>query len=90
MCIVWILGSGERRLFIVVIVTCLKGLPCSFVETTSSLWHAQNIEQIRLALLQPNICVLQGISLRQEHLTSFSKSSGAKGCHWKELLEKEI
>ena len=30
-----VLGSGERRLFIVVVVTCMKGLPCSFVETTS-------------------------------------------------------
>ena len=45
-------------------------------------------EQIRLALLQPRLCVLQGISLLQEHPTSFSKSYGAKGCHWEELLEK--
>ena len=33
-CIVGILGSGEIRLFIVVIVICLKGLSCSSVETT--------------------------------------------------------
>ena len=33
--IVRILGSGERRLFIVVIVICLKGMLCSFVVTTS-------------------------------------------------------
>ena len=36
------------------------------------------------------MCVLQGISLLQEQLTSFSKSSGARGCHWEELFEKSF
>ena len=50
----------------------------------------RTLNRLRLALLQPNICVLQGISLRQEHLTSFGISSGATGCHWEELLEKGV
>ena len=33
-CIVCIRGSGEKRLFIVVSVICLKGLPCFSDETT--------------------------------------------------------
>ena len=32
-----------------------------------------------LALLQPHRCVLHGVSLLQEHLTSLSKSSGVSG-----------
>ena len=40
--------------------------------------------------MQPNICVLQGISLLQEHLTSFSQSYCARGCTWEGLLETEF
>ena len=70
--------QGETHIFIVVSVTCMKSLPCSFVETTS-VTMAKNTEQARFALLRPHLCVMQGISLPQEQLTSFSKSSG-KSC----------
>ena len=30
-------------------------------------------------MLQPHLCVLHGVSLLQEHLTSFSKSPGTSG-----------
>ena len=35
------------------------------------------------------MCIERG-SLLEEHLASFSKSSGARVCHWEEFLEKEF
>ena len=70
-------GSVEIHIFIFVIVVCLEWLPCSFVETTLVTRQAQNTEHARLAMLQPHLRVLYGVSLLQEHLTNFNKSSGA-------------
>ena len=49
--------------------------------------HAQNRQSLHYF---NQMCVLQGSSLLQEHLATFSKSSGAWGCHWEELLGKEF
>ena len=84
MCIVCILDSGERRiLFIVVIVICMKVCLVFLLKQNQSSWHAHNTEQINGNQIY-GVCILKGISLLEEHLTSFSKSIGAKGCQWGE------
>ena len=72
-------GSADIHLFIFVFVVCLKSLTCSFSETTLATLTGTDTEQARLALRQSHLCVLHWVSLLQEHLTSFSKSSGASG-----------
>ena len=91
MCTVCILGSGERRLY-----SLSSSSPAWTVCLVLSMkqrrspWRTENTKQARFALLQPNICVLQGISLLQEHLTSFSKSSVARGVTGKSCLNKSF
>ena len=89
-CIVCILGSGERRLFTVVSVTCLKSIPCYFFETPSvTVTCAEHRAGNDCTITTKCMCRAWDLLL-QEHLTSFIKSSGARGCHWEELSEKEF
>ena len=69
----------------IVIVTCLKSVPCHFVEATWQVQYVGYTEQERLALLLLHNCVLRWISLRQEHefqYTIWCKLAGVtgKGC----------